>query len=73
MIDSDWWQGHDKEHECSRLEFIGLLELADPDNPGHPAHGFDHWASWIDLVYVMSSQEESKSKSDYQMTVKELK
>jgi hypothetical protein len=58
MLDSDWWKGRDKKHECPRWEFIGLLDLKDPDRPTNlHAAGFDTWASYDSLVDAMVDEE----------------
>jgi hypothetical protein len=56
--------------ECPRAEFIGMLNLADPSRPGHPASGFDHWASYYTLVGVMSMDREA---GDFEVTVQEMR
>ena len=56
-LDSKWWEGRDKKQECPRQEFIGLLNVANPKKPGHPASGFDHWSNYAHLVYVMSHNQ----------------
>ncbi len=58
MLEGQWWNGRDKRQECPRLEFVGMLDMANPEQPGHPAHGWDHWAGYIDLVYVMSRKRD---------------
>lgn len=58
MLDGKWWSGRDRKCECPRLEFVGMLDLANPKKPGHPASGFDNWAGYAHLVYVMSRRQE---------------
>lgn len=61
LLESKWWQGRDKEQECPRAEFLGMLNLKDPENPNHPARGFDTWAGYDELVFVMTEPINSKS------------
>ena len=44
-LDSKWWHGRDEELECSRLEFIGLLN----------AKGACSWDSYINLIWTMNN------------------
>ena len=46
-----WWQGRDKEQECPRLEFAGLLIPS--------SNNIDHWMSYIDLVMMFVDYPES--------------
>lgn len=61
MLRGKWWKGYDKKAECPRGEFVGMLNLANPDNPRFPASGFDGWAGYADLVWVMSQKREPGS------------
>ena len=45
-IESEWWQGRDKEMECPRLEFIGLIK--------HTSWFFDNHMDYIDLILNMN-------------------
>ena len=45
FLESKWWQGRDKEYECPRLEFLGMLDSAGLD---------DAWATYGDLIWRMS-------------------
>ena len=58
MLDGKWWSGRDKKSECPRAEFIGMLNLQNPENLGHPASGFDAWSDYATLVYTMSRKSE---------------
>jgi len=46
FLDSKWWAGRDKEMECPRLEFVGLL---------NGEGDVDHWDSYIQLVWKMNN------------------
>ena len=43
-LESKYWKGYDPEQECSRLEFIGLLE---------GTGDIDGWASYANLIWNM--------------------
>lgn len=58
MLSSRWWQGRDSKMECPRLEFVGMLDLQNPEMLGHPADGFNCWASYRDLVWQMTGKSE---------------
>jgi len=44
-LESKWWLGRDKDQECPRLEFVGLLK----------SEGTNHWDSYIDLILRMNA------------------
>ena len=54
MLESEWWNGRDAKRECPRAEFIGMVKLESRTCPGHPAYGFDYWATYAHLVWKMS-------------------
>lgn len=66
MLDSKWWHGRDRKRECPRLEFVGRLDLTNPNKLGHLASGFENWVGYAHLVYVMSCRQEA---GDSQYTV----
>jgi len=49
-LESKWWMGRDKEQECPRLEFIGMLE-ADGD--------IDTWTTYDNLIWNMVNYPET--------------
>ena len=65
MLAGKWWQGRDKKEECHRLEFCGMLNLMVPGQ-SKLANGFDHWADYADLIYVMAK---NRKPEDTQYTV----
>lgn len=54
LLKDKWWRGRDERMECPRVEFVGLLHVQNPVKHGHPAFGFDQWASYLDLVCIMA-------------------
>ena len=44
-LNSKWWRGRDKNLECPRLEFVGLLN----------SEGADNWDSYINLIWKMNN------------------
>lgn len=66
LLADKWWRGRDKKSECPRQEFLGMLNLADPKRPKSPAVGFDHWARYGNLIYVMASKQ--KGGAEYTVT-----
>ena len=60
LLASKWWQGRDPEQECHRAEFLGMLNLKDPEDPKLPAMGFDTFASFDELVFVMTEPIHAK-------------
>jgi hypothetical protein len=58
MLSDKWWQGRDEKCECSRLEFVGMADFRNPKMAGHSADGFDRWAEYGQLVYMMSHKQE---------------
>jgi hypothetical protein len=53
-LESDWWRGRDKEQECSRLEFVGLLE----------GEGIADWTSYANLVWRLANFPEMYKVKD---------
>jgi len=49
-LDSKWWCGRDKELECPRLEFIGMLHSESPEA--------DSWDTYIQLICRMNRHPE---------------
>ena len=58
MLGNKWWNGRDRKRECPRVEFIGMLNMMNPKRRGHPANGFDVWASYGDLADRMARKPE---------------
>jgi len=54
-LQSKWWQGRDKECECPRYEFLGML---DPDRNGGV---FNSWASYGDLILAFADNPSNLS------------
>ena len=55
QLESKWWHGRDKKHECPRVEFIGhLFKYTEP-----LPDGFDFHASYMDLVYRFNSHPDN--------------
>jgi len=49
-LEGKYWNGYDAEQECSRLEFIGLLE-GEGD--------IDGWASYANLIWNMVNRADN--------------
>lgn len=60
LLASKWWQGRDSKQECHRAEFLGMLNLQNPERPGWMADGFDTWSGYDQLVFALSDSEHSK-------------
>jgi len=43
-LDGKYWSGIDKEQECPRLEFIGILDASGDIDP---------WATYINVIFNM--------------------
>jgi hypothetical protein len=57
LLSDKWWRGRDKKQECSRLEFIGTLDMKNPESLESPASGFDYHASYIDFILSMEAED----------------
>ena len=44
-LEGKWWDGYDKELECPRVEFIGMLRCT--------SEHVNTMASYVDLIYAM--------------------
>ena len=44
FLDSEWWNGRDKDQECHRAEFIGTLD----------SDGAYPWDTYLNLVWRMA-------------------
>lgn len=60
LLESKWWQERDPEGEFPRVEFLGMLNLKDLENPKYPAMGFDTFAGYDELVLVMTDAIQKK-------------
>jgi hypothetical protein len=54
QLESKWWNGRDKEYECPRLEFVGILDFDIKTVFGLDVHG-----SYADLVWAMHHYPEN--------------
>lgn len=43
-LESKWWCGRDREYECPRIEFVGMLDAVGSD---------DAWITYADLIWRM--------------------
>jgi len=59
LLANKWWNGRDKQQECHRREFIGMIKIKDPVS-GEPAFGFDIWSNYDELIWAMTDPEDSK-------------
>ena len=53
-LKSKWWNGYDKYLECSRGEFIGMVQGYKSSSPF-----FDRWMSYADLVFAFINYPEN--------------
>jgi hypothetical protein len=74
MLQGKWWTGDDEDVGCPRTDFIGELNVEDPEFPERPASGFSLSSGYEDLVYSMAEQvlATSRGAKDIKLTVQKI-